>query len=575
MFLRRRNVTAYILILFSIFCWVLGQELVNSQNYGYGNIVETSQLVTWETTTIYLQGTQAAEAESNKVTEPAGTDTMGQEDSRPEAQEGSRLPDQEVSQPSQQGSIGTSVQESIEAAVKESSQPPGQRDDSKDKAKNNFLRIVGAALYLISIAAAITAVVILWQQEPLFGPDGASLLAAIFTMVYSNSQIQYFRNYYASPAKMIVKTVGFIILLIVIRELYGWIRAKMKLSWCFVYRIAKHLRLPQTALLTYVVYIILVLAGCLFCCYQYMKWHIFYQIPMIAFGAAIALFFVCLWRYGSDLNHLKKQLDNFQDSKPINVGDGIFSGTEAQLLDVQAKHEEAVRTAVSSERFKVELISNVSHDLRTPLTSILGYSELLKNEKLSEEGKEQLRSLNQKAGYMNDLVEALFELTKVSSGAVECKQEEIDLIRLLEQTIGLFDDQLNNSGLCVRRNYSAESIPVITDGARMHQVFANLLGNAIKYALAGTRIYLDVAEKEKCYHIRMMNTASYEMDFKPDEIVQRFARGDKARTTKGSGLGLAIAKTYTESVGGSFYVSVDGDQFSANVELPKIETSIA
>ena len=305
-----------------------------------------------------------------------------------------------------------------------------------------------------------------------------------------------------------------------------------------------------------------------------MKWHIFYQIPMIAFGVAIVLFFVCLWRYGSDLNHLKKQLDNFQDSKPINVGDGIFSGTEAQLLDVQTKHEEAVRTAVSSERFKVELISNVSHDLRTPLTSILGYSELLKNEKLSEEGKEQLHNLNQKAGYMNDLVEALFELTKVSSGVIECKQEEIDLIRLLEQTIGLFDDQLNNSGLCVRRNYSADSIPVITDGARLHQVFANLLGNAIKYALAGTRIYLDVAENEKSYHIRMMNTASYEMDFKPDEIVQRFARGDKARTTKGSGLGLAIAQTYTESVGGSFYVSVDGDQFSANVELPKMEGDI-
>lgn len=550
MFLKRRNVTAYILILFSIFCWVLGQELINLQNYGYGNIVETSQLVTWETTTIYQQGTQAAEAESNKVTEPAGTEPTAQESSQPTAQESS--------QPAHQ----------------ESSQPSEQHNDSNNKAKNNLLRIVGVALYLISIAAAITAVVILWQQEPLFGPDGASLSAAIFTMIYSNLQIQYFRHYYDSPAKLIVKTVGFIILLIVIRELYGWIRAKMKLSWCALYRIAEHFRLPQATLFTYVLYIIFILAGFLYCCYQYMKWHIFYQIPMIAFGVAIVLFFVCLWRYGSDLNHLKKQLDNFQDSKPINVGDGIFSETEAQLLDVQTKHEEAVRTAVSSERFKVELISNVSHDLRTPLTSILGYSELLKNEKLSEEGKEQLHNLNQKAGYMNDLVEALFELTKVSSGVIECKQEEIDLIRLLEQTIGLFDDQLNNSGLCVRRNYSADSIPVITDGARLHQVFANLLGNAIKYALAGTRIYLDVAKNEKSYHIRMMNTASYEMDFKPDEIVQRFARGDKARTTKGSGLGLAIAQTYTESVGGSFYVSVDGDQFSANVELPKMEGDI-
>ena len=101
-----------------------------------------------------------------------------------------------------------------------------------------------------------------------------------------------------------------------------------------------------------------------------------------------------------------------------------------------------------------------------------------------------------------------------------------------------------------------------------------LLGNAIKYALTGTRIYLEVQETECSYLIRMMNTASYEMDFKPDEIMQRFARGDKARSTKGSGLGLAIAQTYTESVGGKFHVAVDGDQFSAIVELPKTERNL-
>lgn len=183
-------------------------------------------------------------------------------------------------------------------------------------------------------------------------------------------------------------------------------------------------------------------------------------------------------------------------------------------------------------------------------------------------------ALHQKAGYMSELVESLFELTKVSSGIIEAKKEEIDLIRLLEQTTGLFDDQLTNAGLSVRRSYASDSIPVVTDGARMHQVFANLLGNAIKYALTGTRIYLEVKETERSYLIRMMNTASYEMDFKPDEIMQRFARGDKARSTKGSGLGLAIAQTYTESVGGKFHVAVDGDQFSAIVELPKTERNL-
>lgn len=562
MFLKRRNVIAYILIIVSIFCWFLGQEMLDLQEYQDGATAGTSQSVTWETTVIFSPETQASEVTI--------TETANHEDSQPFEQE----------------SNAESGQETFEATANESSQPEGDPGIANDKARSGFLRIIAVVLFIISFVAAITAVVVLWQQEPLLGPDGATLLVAIFTMVYSYFQTQYFSYYYAGPAmlyfsyyyagpaKMFVNSLGFIIFLIVIRELYAWIRAKMKLSWCFIYRIAKHLRLPQATLFTYAYYFIFIFMGCLYCCYQYMKWNNFYQIPAIAFGIVIILFFVCLWRYGSDLNHLKKQLDNFQEGNRIDVGAGIFSATEAQLFDVQIKHEENVRTAVSSERFKVELISNVSHDLRTPLTSILGYSELLKNEKLSEEGKEQLRILNQKAGYMNELVEALFELTKVSSGAVECKQEEIDLIRLLEQTIGLFDDQLNNSGLCVRRNYSAESIMLITDGARLHQVFANLLGNAIKYALSGTRIYLDVVEKEKSYHIRMMNTASYEMDFKPDEIVQRFARGDKARTTKGSGLGLAIAKTYTESVGGTFYVLLDGDQFNANVELPKMERDI-
>ena len=298
------------------------------------------------------------------------------------------------------------------------------------------------------------------------------------------------------------------------------------------------------------------------------------EISFWSLIAATVFCFLCLWNYGADLEHFKQQLNSFQRGLPITVGDGAFAQTEAQLLDVQTQHEEAVRTAVTSERFKVELISNVSHDLRTPLTAILGYSELLQKEALSPEGQEQLSRLHQKAGYMNDLVESLFELTKVSSGVIEAKKEEIDLIRLLEQTTGLFDDQLTQAGLSVRRSYASDSIPVVTDGARMHQVFANLLGNAIKYALTGTRIYLEVKETERSYLIRMMNTASYEMDFKPDEIMQRFARGDKARSTKGSGLGLAIAQTYTESVGGKFHVAVDGDQFSAIVELPKTERNL-
>jgi len=129
--------------------------------------------------------------------------------------------------------------------------------------------------------------------------------------------------------------------------------------------------------------------------------------------------------------------------------------------------------------------------------------------------------------------------------------------------------ELDEAGLTVKRQYGADRIQLVTDGSRMHQVFANLLENAAKYALKGSRIYVWAEEEETGVRIRIVNTASYEMDFTAEEIVQRFARGDKARSTEGSGLGLAIAQTYTESGGGRFEVEIDGDQFGAVVRLPR------
>ena len=457
----------------------------------------------------------------------------------------------------------------------ESSTPttPAEVEAAQSKPGSKFL---GVLLCFSAAAAAVTGVFVRRQTAPVLGPDGVSMLLAIGgTLYYFLGNMDYIL--WSSTLRVLTAYANIIIsfaVLVSARELWGWVRAKFRLPWCLVHRAAKRLPKPQLCLLVPVGWIILALIGLGYHLFRFARYGSLRAVSLWGFLAAALFGFLCLWRYGTDLEHFKTQLDNFQQGKPIAVGDGAFARTEAQLLEVQAQHEEAVRTAVTSERFKVELISNVSHDLRTPLTAILGYSELLQKETLSPEGREQLRRLHQKAGYMNDLVESLFELTKVSSGVIEAKKEEIDLIRLLEQTVGLFDDELKQTGLSVRRSYPADSLPVVTDGARMHQVFANLLGNAIKYALAGTRIYLEVRETGECYLIRMVNTASYEMDFKPDEIMQRFARGDKARSTKGSGLGLAIAQTYTESVDGKFHVAVDGDQFSAIVELPKTERNL-
>lgn len=418
----------------------------------------------------------------------------------------------------------------------------------------------GFLLRALAVAAAFVSIFLLFRKSPSAGPDGTGLLLILADASFQNS------GYMTRRMAVILYFLAVLLLLYALRELWGWLLSRCSLSWCALCRLIIKNRRPSLSLgllFGWNLISILLLIGLLT---RYPLTAALLSLAGLLLAALTGI--GCLYKYGADLQHFQKQLELFQKGLPVTVKEHSFIQAETRLSAVSAQHEEAIRTAVTSERFKVELISNVSHDLRTPLTSILGYGELLEKEKLSPTGEEQLKRLNQKAGYMLELVESLFELTKVSSGAAECKKEEIDLIRLLEQTIGLFDDQLTAAGLSVRRQYETPSLLITTDGSRLHQVFANLLGNAIKYALPGTRIYLEVKCRETECAVRMVNTASYEMDFQPEEILQRFARGDKARSTQGSGLGLAIAQTYTESVGGQFQVVIDGDQFHAVVKLP-------
>lgn len=511
MFLKHRNIIAWILVLIAAVGWVFGQQF-----YKDGRVSEENAVASTET---HPEPTTHALLYTDEATIPQ-------------------------TEPAENGKWNDYIAEQARLS--------------------RINKLIGLILCLIAVACALAGVFVLAQKKSFLGPDGAAILAMLLLTGFIAYAEPVGAGYFMATHPAIYIACVFCGLLI-LRELWGWIRRKCTLSWSIVQRMENRATKPQQSLLCYMAWFLVWLIGAVLLILKDTR----YLLPA-AFGVLSGSFgLFCLLKYGSDLNHLKKQLENLEEGLPIRVRAGAFSRAEEQLLDIQTQHEEAVRAAVTSERFKVELISNVSHDLRTPLTSILGYSELLKKENLSEEGREQLQRLHLKAGYMSDLVESLFELTKVSSGVMESNKERIDLIRLLEQTIGLFDDQLLAAGLTVRRNYEKDGIPVVTDGARMHQVFANLLGNAIKYALPGTRIYLEVREEEERVRVRMVNTASYEMDFKADEILQRFARGDKARSTQGSGLGLAIAQTYTQSVGGTFHIAVDGDQFSAVVELPK------
>ena len=220
---------------------------------------------------------------------------------------------------------------------------------------------------------------------------------------------------------------------------------------------------------------------------------------------------------------------------------------------------------------KTDLISNVSHDLKTPLTAIITYTDLLKDENLEEEKRRQyLDTLDKKAQRLQALIEDLFEMSKASSGNITLNIENVDVVSLMKQTILELDDRLLEAGLTVRNNFPEGKVILPLDSQRTFRVFENLVINMTKYAMRGTRVYIDIFENDTYVEIVLKNMAAEEINFNVETIAERFVRGDESRNTEGSGLGLAIAKSFVELQGGSFNISVDGDLFKVSIKFNKI-----
>lgn len=218
---------------------------------------------------------------------------------------------------------------------------------------------------------------------------------------------------------------------------------------------------------------------------------------------------------------------------------------------------------------RIDLVSNVSHDLKTPLTSIISYVDLLsKEENLTPEVRDYVNILIQKSNRLKNIVTDLFELARTTSGNAEIHQEQLSVKKLLIQTMGDMEDRIESAGIPIKASISDEPMRIVADGNKMYRVLQNLLDNALKYSMVGTRIFLSLEPRGGNAVIAIKNTASYEMDFSAEEIVERFTRGDKARTSEGSGLGLAIAESFVAAMGGQMLVDVDGDQFKVQVLFP-------
>jgi signal transduction histidine kinase len=223
---------------------------------------------------------------------------------------------------------------------------------------------------------------------------------------------------------------------------------------------------------------------------------------------------------------------------------------------------------MKSERLKTELITNVSHDIKTPLTSIINYVDLLKKEKIDNpKANEYIDVLDKKSQRLKKLIEDLVEASKASSGNIRMNIEKLNVVELIKQSLGEFEDKFKERNLDIQSDYSKSEIFIMADSRYLYRSIENMLSNISKYALENSRVYIEVFEENGKVKISMKNISKEKLNITTDELMQRFVRGDKSRTTEGSGLGISIAKSLVEAQNGKFSLNIDGDLFKVEIEF--------
>ncbi len=297
-------------------------------------------------------------------------------------------------------------------------------------------------------------------------------------------------------------------------------------------------------------------------------------IQSFLFIAVIAVGGVFLYRYLVQLDKIDTGISQIRSGNTDYKIEGCTTELLANAAEALNSINEGVKIGVEREvkaqRMKSELITNVSHDLKTPLTSIISYADLLAGMELSpKEANDYAKIIKQKGDRLKKLTSDLFDVSKAESGNETVNIEKLDICLLLRQSLGELNNEIENSGLSFVTSIPENETFVNADGKKLSRVFENLIVNAVKYSMKGTRVYVKLTETAESAIMEIKNISSAPLNFEPEEITERFVRGDASRTTEGSGLGLAIVKSYTELCGGKFAISVDGDLFKASVELNK------
>ena len=306
------------------------------------------------------------------------------------------------------------------------------------------------------------------------------------------------------------------------------------------------------------IFLLLVLAGMIYLIYRYMR-----RFQNTVYDMGLLINQISLVKSGDLMTTLELPAD------------ADLQSASHELNEIQSGIGRAVEERLKSEHMKIELITNVSHDLKTPLTAIISYIDLLKQEEnLPDHVKDYIEILDQKSDRLKNMVQDIFEVSKATSGNIELNLEILDFGKLILQTMADMNEQVEASGLVFKVNIPDSPVMIRADGKLLYRVFQNLIGNALQYSLDGSRVFVELRQKDGKAAASVKNISRFELDSEAD-MTERFVRGDSSRTTSGSGLGLSIAKSFTEACGGNFQISIDADLFAADVafDIFEVKTS--
>lgn len=386
-------------------------------------------------------------------------------------------------------------------------------------------------------------------------------LIILLPVVWVIAMVELLQKVYLIPTILIAS-----VLLLLILSLIKHIKNRTIISHTLIYQVLKKAFLAVKYVFdsgSLAVKVVMVVIG-----YPFIVVATFFMFPItIGFAAWLAL------KKVKSFNRIQEGVATIKNGDihhRIEVeGEGEFSQLATDINQITDGLKKSVDNEIKSERLKTELITNVSHDIRTPLTSIITFVDLLKMEKDPEKITEYIEVLDQKSERLKHLTNDLFEAAKASSGSMPVQVNRIDIVSLLTQAIGEMDEKIAASALDVKLAYPTEKAFMKADGKLLWRSIENLFSNIFKYAQPASRVYIDVEDLGDEIGVTFKNISAYELNITAEELMERFKRGDESRTSQGSGLGLSIAESLIHLQGGKFAVQVDGDLFKAMIYLPK------